>query len=163
MSDRPYDPFDYDTWPQAQKSFVGRVQHGLLDGDLQPLADYLRAGHYIFPNLATMIADAIEGKDMPEILTMRRATRSPLNTTQRFELEARRTQIGVYTQARVNELGKGKTKVAIGEAMDKFQACKTEVTDARAIILKFLGESHPALRDQVWESLLRNYLSADIG
>lgn len=161
MTDQPYDAFDYKTWSEEQKDFVGRVREGLCDGDLQPLADYLRAGHYVFPNLATTIADAIEGKDMPFRMYMKGTTRSPLNTTQRFEYDSKRLQIGVFAEKQMQHHGAGKTKVAIGEAMDRFDVRKTVVTEALAEVRKILDKAAPEFRDEVWKSLVK-YHSGDM-
>lgn len=162
MNDQPYDPFIFETWPEEQKDFVSSVQHGLLDGDLQPLADYLRAGHYVFPNLATTIADAIESRDMPFRIITKGVTRSPLNTTQRVAQEAQKWNIGVFAEVRARHHGKGKSKLAIGDAMKKFDVTQTVVTDARAAVLKILRDAPAELRERVWEAVAQHH-SAYIG
>jgi hypothetical protein len=162
MTDQPYDLFDYETWPDEQKDFVGRVRNGLGDGNLQPLADYLRAGHYIFPNLASVIADYIEGKDVPFRIITKGAKPGQKGMKKTIAEDHRNMRIGVFMEAQVRQNGKGGYEAALSTTRKRFApAGKEELGKAT------VEKHHKRVRDQIkagsfpgydlFDVLLENY------
>jgi hypothetical protein len=128
-----YDPLDYETWPEDQKDFAGTVWRGLHDGDLRPLAAYLRAGHYIDPGLAREIADAIEDVEGGwfKIVAVGKGGRTgPKGLTFDGERNDRKTMIGVWVEKNLRECPRGASAGIYLDAQERFQASRTVVLGA---------------------------------
>jgi hypothetical protein len=134
----PFDPLDYETWPEEQQAFAGRVWRGLHDGDLAPLAAYLRAGHYIEPALAKDIADSIEGAEDcgPYRIVAVGRRRGERGMSDAWERHDRKMRIGFFVEDRIRKASAGEFDAIVAEAMAKFGIKQTSVTSS----LKYLRD-----------------------
>jgi hypothetical protein len=127
-----YDPLNYDTWPEEQQDFLSRVFEGFGDGDLMPLADYLRAGHYIPQFVGEALADAIERKEWGFFhIVPKGRERGQLGRTAFRENHDRKMKIGVYLEDRLRTYGQGSYAAALDETLAKFDI-KSSATVAKA-------------------------------
>ena len=126
-----YDPLKYETWPEDQKAFAGRVVFGLRDGDIKPLADYIRAGHYLEPTMAHEIADALEGKDSGYYHLVSKGRRpNQQGWTKSIQSSDRMSEIGVWVATALRDAPRGASSGIHLEAQTKFKASRTVVLDA---------------------------------
>ena len=158
---RAYDPIDYETWPAEQQEFAGRVWRGLHDGDLQPLADYLRAGHYIEPALANEIADAIEQKDVG-YFHLKTKGRQPgqVGMTALSDRHRGKMAIGVFMETRIRAIGRGGYASAEQETMDYFGITSSStVAKALSYARAYVGRSKFAHgEEETWSLLFDIYI-----
>ena len=113
---KPYDPIDYDTWPESQKDFAGEVWRGLHDGNLAPLAAYLRAGHQLDKTLADDLASAIDGKDVAGVRIKASRPRGKPKMSASIDAHRFRMEVGLYIERRIRELGPSGYEAAIADA-----------------------------------------------
>lgn len=146
MTDSRYDPHDIKTWPKAAVDAHVRAQQGLVDGDLQPLADYIRAGHYMHPNLTVMIADAIEGRDFPYHIKIVGRKKGQRRHAELAAIENRKMQIGVFMEDRIRANGRGGYESALEETREHFSVSKRTATEHHSYAKRFIGDAPtPAL------------------
>jgi hypothetical protein len=150
---------DFETWPEGQKAFASRVMYGILDGDLQPLADYLRAGHYIHPRLAHVLIDVIENNDVPfQIVTVGARGGQPGMTKQLTE-SGMKMATGVFMEDRFRRFGRADSKNAARDAAAKFGVSErvaiTARRELRELIRSYKGSPAEA---SFWENLKDLYL-----
>lgn len=162
MTDTPYNPIDYETWPDEQKDFAGRVWRGLHDGDLRPLAQYLRAGHYIDPSLGGEIADAIERKPLGSFHIIA-VGRHPGQKGMTAAVDARdqKMRIGVFMEHCIREAGKGGYESAMASTREKYSVSKSTVTKAHRFVRDHLEGKDGGWRSpeyDAWEFLRAFYL-----
>ncbi len=154
-----YDPLKYETWPEEQKDFAGRVWRGLLDGDLAPLAEYLRAGHYLDQEQATILADMIEQREESlfhiEVKARRRGQRT---WTALSDSHEEKMLIGVYVEEQLRSAPKGQYDAVIKEAAEKkFKVGTTRVKDCLAYMRKTMAEAETAPGLDTWEVYRKFY------
>ena len=158
MSDVPFAPLDRTTWSETQINFIGPVFHGLLDGDLQPFADYLRAGLYVFPSMANAIADAIEGKDVP----FRIITKGAKPSQQKRSVEAaatfRRFEIGVFFEDCCRKLGNGGFEAALSATCERYGVSPTSAKNHRKSLWDHIGDPSTVASHATFETLRQTYL-----
>lgn len=134
-----YDPTNYETWPEEQKDFAGRVWRGLQDGNLQPLADYLRAGHYIDRVLAKEIADAIEGGGNGLFRIVPKGRRpGQRGFTAITESHDSKLEVGVWMESRIREFGRGGYEAALEDTKARFGLGKRTIEKAHKYLREYL-------------------------
>ena len=130
-----YDPLDRATWPVEQLSFALEVWQALYDGNMKPLAAYLRAGHCIDPLLASAIADTIEQQRKP----------GQRGLTQLFMEHARKMQIAVFMEERLSHYGKGGYEAALKDTCSEFNiGSGATVAKARKHLAEFMNSAPTA-------------------
>lgn len=159
---RAYDPVDYDTWPDEQKDFAGRVWNGLHNGNLQPLADYLRAGHYIEPALGREIAEAIEGVDAGfyHIVTKGRE-RGQRGWDASWAAHDKKMRVGMLAEKLVREYGPGGFDAAIAEVRrrEKFAPKSSWPAEALSYARDFLKRADALPGTRAYEIYHNIYLN----
>ena len=141
-----YDPANYETCPEVQKDFAGEVIGSLRDGDLQPLASYLRAGHQLEPTMATEIAEMIEQVEWGRYHIVIKARRpGEVGFTTSLEWHERKMRIAVFIEERLERYGRGGYDAALSETMDKFEVkSATTIEKARKHLRGYLATSKSA-------------------
>lgn len=139
----------WDALPLEQRRAHTAASNGLLDGDLAPLARYIRAGWPIDEVLAEQIADAIEGPD-EEGYTLRMVNRRGHRTFSERESTARKsTDIALFVRSlQIDQVRAGRAGGYDGivqEAQDRFGVTRSTVTKAVADLRRELG-------DEIWFS-----------
>lgn len=154
MTSQPYDPLNFDTWPDEQVAELRALWDGLEDGDLGPLAAYLRAGKYIPDMVGEQIADAIEKHPLApfHIVTKRRA-RGTLSGSEMAALHKKRMRIGVYAE---KECLLGGYESAMAATTARFKVSRKTANDARNYVLKMIAQPDNAT---TWESALDEWYS----
>jgi hypothetical protein len=156
---RHYDPFDYVSWPEEQRAFVARVLHGMLDGEFQPLADYLRAGHHVIPAIATAIANCLERKHAPFYLYSKGAKSGAQKLSTIADKEFRKMQIAVFYEHRVRMLGPGASLVALQETCERFGISQSTAKTHRRALNAHVNGFKTIADLAVFEALKRTYLT----
>lgn len=116
-----YDPLRWETWPEEQREAAIQANKGVLDGDLRPLADYLRRGYYINAPLANEIILAIECSEYsPCHIVTKRRERGGKTWSQTSEASDRKIRIGFFMEKRLRELPKGSYDSVLIEVKEQF-------------------------------------------
>jgi len=154
-----YDPLDPETWPEEQRAFAGEVWRGLHDGDLKPLASYLRAGHQLDSALAVEIADAIDCQDVGTFHVVAKGRgRGQRGLTQIFRDHDRKMQIGVFMEDRISRYGKGGYDAALTETFEAFGiASSATVEKARKYVRQYIDKTPFVPGRDPWEVLKAVY------
>lgn len=131
--------------PLEQRKAHAEASLCMLDGDLRPLAAYIRAGWPIDEALASQIADAIDGPDA-EGFTLRmigKPGRRP-SFTEREAKRARDFDIALFIRQRQIEHAEegwaGTFEEIVDEATKKFGVKRSTVTKALADIRALVGD-----------------------
>jgi hypothetical protein len=155
---KPYDPLDFDTWPPEQKEFAGRVVTGLANGDAKPLAEYIRAGHYLEPVMAAEIADMIEGaEDAWFHFKLKARRRGQRGWSEVIEAHDRKMAVGVFVETRLRGLPRGAYAQVVFEAGEKFELGATAVAEALAYVRQYIAEADVAPGYDLLEELSAFY------
>lgn len=99
---------------------------GLANGDLMPVAEYLRSDFEINSSIRSLLADAIEGKGdfKPLKLLHRKGWRSEVSRERR----ARRDMaIGAFIEAEIRAFGRGVFASAVKSAAKQFRVSEGQV------------------------------------
>lgn len=113
--DGGYDlPNDQDEFALYSAAF-----YGICNGDLRPLAAYLRSGYSIHPNIRREIANAIDGvgKYLPLKLSHINGWRSLTSIERKYQKDMR---IGAFIDAELEVRGRGSFDSAIALAAQRF-------------------------------------------
>ncbi|GAA4643975.1 hypothetical protein GCM10023115_19350 [Pontixanthobacter gangjinensis] len=150
-----YDPMDSDTWTGEQGMLVTQVWTGLHNGNLQPLADYLRKGWYLPPEIASEIADAIDQKDVGYFHIVKKGRKpGQRGMNESFEDHGRKIKVGLFIHCRLQEVPRGEHDSVMLEAKEKFGlAPRTSRKYLRYFRQKFSEAKHNPKRDslEVWK------------
>lgn len=158
-------------WRQHQSKEIMEVVAGLRDGELQPLADYLRAGGLsnspsqtvAIPKwVADEIADMITGDDFTffRFGPLKRRRKNGPSWASKLVLDERRWQIGYFTERRLREFPSGAYPGVIAEIMARFAVGKTTVDESLAYVRKYLAHTATMPDIDGWAILNERY-SAD--
>ena len=158
MSAQPSNPLDQTTWSETQRSLIGPVFAGLLDGDLQPFADYLRAGLYVFPEMAATIADAIEGKDVRFRITARGTKTSQQKWSVEAAAKYKINEIGVFFEDLVRRNGKGGFESALIKTCAQYGISRGSAKSHRKALLDHLGDTSTVAAVARFEAIRQTYL-----
>lgn len=118
-----FDSLDYETWPQRLRDLAGEVEDGMDNGDLAPLASYLRAGYPLPIWLSLKLAAAIElegdGRYLVEARGRKKGEQGEKAAADRY---ARNANIGAYVAFYLHKYGQssGIYDSAIADARTKF-------------------------------------------
>lgn len=154
-----YDPLKYETWPDEQKDFAGRVWRGLLDGDLAPLAKYLRAGHHLDQEQSDILAGMIEhDEDALFHIRVKGRKQGQRPWTALIDSHEEKMLIGVYVEEQLRSAPKGQYDAVIKEAAEKkFKVGTTRVKDCLAYMRKTMAEADTAPGLDTWEVYRKFY------
>ncbi|MFB0875326.1 MULTISPECIES: hypothetical protein [unclassified Sphingobium] len=154
-----YDPTQYETWPQEQKDFAGKVADGLANGDMKPLAAYIRAGHYLEPALAAEIADMLDSNEGYTPFRLQAIGRSnrPGGWKQWSEQHHRMEVMGIWVEREIRRSPRGAYAGIIEDACEIFQVGKTSVTKAHKLIREQLDSATSAPGFDLFAHLINLY------
>jgi hypothetical protein len=144
-----------------QTELAESVLRDLLDGKLQPLADYLRAGRPIPRRLAFAIADCIEGNDTPFHIYASGKYAGYDGLTKELERDFKTMTVGVYMQDRYLKRGRAGLPRAAEDTALKFNISERKAKKARDAVMKFMKGVAPNPAFDLWEYLKGVYLPAE--
>lgn len=148
-----------------------RIVRGLGDGDLGPLAAFLRAGGLsgltkspeesvsIPAWVAVELASMIEGQPWCFFRLEATTNKRGKTWTKEMKRERERELIGFFVEKRLRELGPGQYETAVAEARSRFKRRRTYVTGAHGEVRKYVQGKFAQLR---WRLLETRY-SAELG
>lgn len=132
--ERSENPFE---WSRSESILFARAYVGLMNGDLDPLARYIRAGLPVNRDLAELLASSIDGLgriSAPSILPRYRIrmTGKPgqRSISQDRDSHLQKLEIGYYIWQDLSSANRGEFEGVILDAMGKFSRSRTVVTDA---------------------------------
>jgi hypothetical protein len=133
MGDRPWwceiaDAEQHRDLTPEEDALAMRAYSGLLQGNLEPLAEYLRTGAPFDFIFRREIVEAIEG-GREFRLELRKQTTGPGNVVTRLQTQWRDMQIGLYIQKRLPNLN-NQLEAAVADAMEHFGAKRGVVLNA---------------------------------
>ncbi len=136
---------EWHSLPVAQRDAYSLASQGLLNGKLEPLAAYIRAGWPIDSGLAEQIADAIEGPDAEGYtLGLTAARGRKLTFDERDDLHRRAFDIALFVRMRRQEHARagwiGADDEIFAEVKRKFGVGRSTAKKAVSDIRKELGE-----------------------
>lgn len=146
----------WEALPLERRRAEALASNALLDGDLQPLVEYIRAGWPIEGILAEQLADAIEGPD-DEGFTLRMINRrrGHRKLSDRIAQDDRNANIALFVRmSQIDDLRAGKDgtyESILRLAGTKYGVGRTTVTDAVAALRADLGDDvwfHQSLEDE---------------
>lgn len=155
-----WDPRCPETWPEWLQEKAGVVARALADGELQPLADYLRAGYPVDSALAAEIAGMVDGEGGTFRLVARGRRRGQRGWSTIIADHERKMIVGVFAEAEVRARGEGGYDSAIAATTDRFGIGKTAVTKAHRYMREQLSLAKLAPGCDGWDLFTRAY-SAD--
>lgn len=115
---------------EGDEEWLARLAYtGLLEGDLLPLATFLKAGYDLEPLVRKRLVEMIEGQTGAEFtLATKKARRGPGNQILRHRARAQRMEIAAFV--RENERSHGKKEAAVQAACDEFDVSRSYVFKA---------------------------------
>lgn len=112
----------------GEEAFASRALVGLMNGDLEPLVDYLRSGYELHGMIADLLADMIEGGHSG--VNYRIEARPDGRAVQRRRTALRDYQIATFSYEQQG--AGGSVEGAIQATMDHFGISRSKVMAARA-------------------------------
>jgi len=155
---------NYDDWSDDQKAAMGRVAGAIVDGDLQPLADYFRAGYLeIESSLALELADMIDDQEGFTPFRLKAVGRSkrPGGWSTWMELHDRKMAIGVYIERELKRSPRGSYEGVIQDACDQFGVSDKTAERALSYVRKHMKNSVSVDGFDQLEHLWSRYSSRD--
>lgn len=112
------------------------------DGDLEPLAAYLRAGYVIDGEIANRLLWAIEGEHWPVRLEARRTNKDRTAHSVRQARYYRDLEIGIWIETRLRANAQLKRADAITDGAKEFAVGKTLAAKALAMVQNQLAGNY---------------------
>lgn len=115
---------------EGHEEQVARLAHtGLLEGDLFPLANYLKAGFDLEPLIRKRLVEMIEGQSGAEFtLAARKVRPGPGNEVSRRRALAKQSEIATFV--REDHRAHGQMEAAVVAACDEFDVSRATVFKA---------------------------------
>lgn len=136
----------YDAWSDEQKGAYSEVANGIANGDLQPLAEYFRAGFFELEGaLALELADMIDAKDglSDYRLAAIGRTKRPIGWSKKLELLQKHLTIGTWVEREIQNSPRGAYPGIIADAVELFGVGTTTVTTGHSELKKRLKGAVP--------------------
>lgn len=133
------------SWPQEQRDMMSHVAAGIVDGNLQPLADYFRAGFTeIEPALARELADMIDSQEAYTLYRIQAVgrRRGEIGWSAASDFHHRKLEIGVFMEDRVRRYGRGGYEAALADTKQRFEIGSSAT----------IAKAHKYLRDYMTKS-----------
>lgn len=145
MMSPDFDIEDWHSWPADLAILNSEVRLALEDGELRPLANYLRAGHPVDGQLRRSIADLIEGRGLRFELRKKAKKRGQRLLSDDQTLHDLRMSIGIEFELRRRAGPNEKYESIVTDMVDESKCGGTEpmfrrtfVTEAHAYVCKQL-------------------------